>query len=144
MPRCSGGGRTNALPTAARGPNLFATASSGRLTVREIGVFNTTATAVAGAIGICTAAGTRGTGLTEVNESDSSHAILGEVSQTHTADATLTATRHFSLGAAIGSGIVFTFGDNGLVIDEGTANGVAITCPTGTAQHLDFYFVWDE
>ena len=144
MPRCSVGGRTNALPTTARGPSLFATASSGQLVVREIGVFNTTTTAVAAAIGICTAAGTVGTGLTEVNESDPTHTILGTGFQTHTADATLTATRHVSLGAAIGAGVVYTFGDNGLIIAEGTANGVAITCPTGTAQHLDFYFVWDE
>lgn len=144
MPRCSVGGRTNAIPTTVRGPSLYATASSGQLVVREIGVFNTTTSAVAVALGIATAAGTVGTGLTEVNESDPSHTILGTGFQTHTGDATLTNTRHASLGAAIGAGVVYTFGDNGLVITEGTANGVVITCPTGTAQHLDFYFVWDE
>ena len=144
MPRCSVGGRTNAVPTAARGPSLFATASSGQLVLREVGAFNTTTTAVAVSIGICTAAGTVGTGLTEVNESDPTHTILGTGFQTHTADATLTNTRHGSLGAAIGAGTVWVFGDNGLIIPEGTANGVAITCHTGTGQHLDFYFVWDE
>jgi hypothetical protein len=144
MPRCSVGGRTDALPTTLRGPSLTATAASGQLVVREIGVFNTTTTAAAIAIGICTAAGTIGTALTEVNESDPTHTILGVGSNTHTANATLTQTRHASVGAAIGSGVVYTFGDNGLIIPEGTANGVCITCPTGTAQHLDFYFVWDE
>lgn len=144
MPRCSVGGRTNALPTAARGPSLYATASSGQLVVREIGAFNTTTTPVAAAVGIATSAGTQGTGLTEVNESDPTHTILGTGFQTHTADATLTQTRYTSLGAAVGSGIVWVFGDNGLIIPEGTANGVVITCHTGTGQHLDFYFVWDE
>ena len=144
MPRCSVGNRTAAVPTAARGPSLYATASSGQLVVREIGAFNTTTTQVAVSVGIATTAGTQGTGLTEVNESDPTHAILGTGFQTHTADATLTNTRFASLGAAVGSGVVWTFGDNGLIIPEGTANGVVITCHTGTGQHLDFYFVWDE
>jgi hypothetical protein len=112
--------------------------------LREVGAFNTTTTAAAVSLGICTTTGTQGTGLTEVNESDPSHAILGTGFQTHTADATLTNTRHASIGAAIGAGVIWTFGDNGLVITEGTANGVAITAHTGTGQHLDFYFVWDE
>jgi hypothetical protein len=144
MPRCSVGGRTDVVPTALRGPSLYATASSGQLVVREIAATNTTAVAVAVALGYATAAGTVGTALTEVNESDPTHTILGTGFNTHTANATLTATRHASLGAAIGNGIVWVFGDNGLIIPEGTANGVVIICPTGTAQHLDFWFVWDE
>jgi hypothetical protein len=144
MARCSVGGRTDALPTTVRGPSLFATAASGALIVREIGAFNTTTTAVAVALGIATAAGTVGTALTEVNESDQTHTILGTGFNTHTANATLTGTRNASIGAAIGAGIIWTFGENGLQIPEGTANGVVIICQTGTAQHLDFYFVWDE
>lgn len=144
MPRCSVGGRTSAVPTSARGPSLYATASSGQLVVREIGAFNTTTTAAAVSIGIATTAGTQGAALTEVNESDPTHTILGTGFNTHTADATLTNTRHGSLGAAIGAGIVWTFGDNGLILPEATTNGVVITCHTGTGQHLDFYIVWDE
>lgn len=144
MPRCSVGGRTAAVPTAARGPSLFATASSGQLVVREIAAFNTTAVECAVSLGICTAAGTVGAGLTEVNESDPTHTILGTGFNTHTADATLTNTRFGTLGAFKGAAIIWVFGDNGLIIPEGTANGVAITCHTGTGQHLDFWFVWDE
>ena len=60
-------------------------------------------------------------------------------------DATIAAVvRQASLGAAIGSGVIWTFGENGLYRPEGTGNGVVITCPTGTAQFLDFYFVFDE
>ena len=144
MPRCSVGGRTSAVPTAARGPGLWAIATSGQLVVREIQAFNTTTTACAVSIGVATAAGTVGAALTEVCESDPTHAILGVGFNTHTVDATLTNTRWASLGAAIGAGIVWVFGDNGLIIPEGTANGVVITCHTGTGQHLDFSFVWDE
>ncbi len=144
MPRCSVGGRTAAVPTDLRGPSLYATASSGTLWVVEVQAFNTTAVACAISLGIATAAGTQGTGLTEVNEEDQTHTILGTGFQTHTANATLTNTRHASLGAAVGSGIIWTFGGRGLMIPEGTANGVVITCHTGTGQHLDFGIVWDE
>jgi hypothetical protein len=144
VPRCSVGGRTSALPTSARGPSLYAAAASGNLWVVEVGVFNTTTSAVAVSLGVCTSAGTQGAALTEVNEEDPTHTILGTGFNTHTADASLTQTRHASLGAQIGAGIIWTFGNRGLMIPEGTANGVAITLPTGTGQHLDFYFCWDE
>lgn len=145
MPRCSAGGVTSAVPTTVRGPNLYATATSGQLVVREIGAFNTTTTSCRVGVGIATAAGTRGTGLTEVCESDPTHTVLGEASLTHTADATISATtRNTQLGAAVGAGIIWTFGDNGLIIPEGATNGVVIVCPSGTGQNINFYFVWDE
>lgn len=144
MARCSVGGRTSAVPTAVRGPSLYAAAASGTLWVVEVGVSNTTDVDVAIALGVATATGTQGATLTEVNESDQAHTILGTGFNTHTADATLTNTRHATLGAAKGSGWQWTFGDRGLQIPEGAANGLVITCPTGTAQHLDFWFTWDE
>jgi hypothetical protein len=144
MARCSVGGRTAAVPTAARGPSLYATAASGALWVVEVGATNTTAVAAAVSLGVATAAGTQGAALTEANEDDPTHTILGTGFNTHTADATLTNTRHATLPAAIGGGIIWTFGGRGLLIPEGTANGLVITCHTGTGQHLDFYFVWDE
>ena len=49
-----------------------------------------------------------------------------------------------TLGAAVGSGWVWTFGDEGLQIPEGTANGIGIYIPTGTGQILDYYIFWDE
>jgi len=123
---------------------VYATASSGRLYLREVGVFNTTAVAVCVALEVATTAGTVGAGLTEVNISDPSHAILGAAFQTHTGDATVNQVRQASLGNAIGAGVIWTWGPYEFAIDEGTANGAVITCPTGTAQHLDFYFEWDE
>ena len=147
MARYSAAGRgvTN-LPTAVRGPALFASAAGGAFVVREVGVFNTTTSAVAVGLAVCTAQGTGAGGLTEYAEDDASAPAADETAFTsQSADSTVTATiRQASLGAAIGSGVIWTFGDRGLQIPEGTGNGVIINCPTGTAQFLDFYFVWDK
>lgn len=142
MPRCVVAGRTAAIPTTVRGPSLYATAGV-QPKIREIGVFNTTATAVAVAIVRASATGTQGAGLTEISLSDSAHTVIATGFQTHTADATVGApVRQAMLGAAIGSGVIFTFPH--FDIDAAATNGVVIICPTGTAQHLDFYIEWDE
>lgn len=144
MARCAVAGRTSAVPTAARGPSLYATTGV-QPKIREIGVFNTTTTACAVGVGVASATGTQGAALTEDCESDPSHTVIATAFNTHTADATITQTnRQASLGAAIGAGVIFTFGEDGLVIDNATTAGVVITCPTGTGQHLDWYIVWDE
>jgi hypothetical protein len=144
MARFAVAGRTSAVPTAARGPSLYATAAI-RPVIREIGVFNTTATSMAVAINRATTTGTQGAGLTESAEDDDVHAPVATGFNTHTADATVVApVRQASLGAAVGAGVIFTFGANGLLIDNATTAGIVITCPTGTGQHLDFYIVWEE
>ena len=145
MARCGAAGRgvTN-LPTAARGPNLFCSADGG-LRLRECGVFNTTTTGFCVGVGIATGLGTPAGALTEYCEDDPGHTVLGIGFTSHSADATVAAVvRQASVGAAIGAGVVFTFGDNGIYRPEGTGNGIVLTCPTGTAQFFDFYFVWDE
>lgn len=132
------------LPTTVRGPNLYCSADGG-IRVREVGVANTTATAVCVGLGIATALGTVAGALTEYCEDDPGHTVLGIANTSHSADATIAATtRQTTLGAAVGATIIWTFGDNGLYRPEGTGNGVVIICPTGTAQFLDFWFVWDE
>lgn len=136
--------RTSAIPTTVRGPSLYATAAV-RPRVREVGVFNTTATAVAVALVRATATGTQGAGLTEVCLTDDSNVAVATGFNTHTADATVgAAIRQGSLGASIGSGVIWTFDEPGLQLDNLTTAGVVITCPTGTAQHLDFYIEWTE
>lgn len=135
----------SAVGTAARGPSLYATAAV-RPQIKQIGVFNTTATACAVAVVRATATGTQGAALTEVCTSDSSNTIVATAFNTHTADATVgAAIRQASLGAAIGSGLIWTFDDGELIIDAAaTTAGVVITCPTGTGQILDFYISWRE
>lgn len=144
MARCSVAGRTSAVPTAARGPSLYATTGV-KPRIREIGVFNTTTTECSVAIARATATGTQGAGLTEVCQDDDSHAIIATGFNTHTADATVgSPVRQGTLGAAKGSGVVWTFGADGLVLDKATTAGIVIVCPTGTGQHLDFYIEWEE
>jgi hypothetical protein len=141
------GGRTvTNLPTATAGPGIFAGATSGKFWIREVGVFNTTTSAVAVGLAVCTATGTQAGGLTEYQTDDPSNAAPSETAFTSMSTAaTVAATiRQISLGAAIGSGFVWTFGEKEWEVPEGTANGMIINCPTGTAQHLDFYIKWEK
>lgn len=144
MPRHSVTARTSALPTLVRGPSLYAAAAAGA-SIREVGVFNTTTTEVSVGLRRWTATGTQGAGLTEAAWNLNKIGPQCTAFNTHTADATGSdEVVRAMLGAAIGSAMVWTFGDDGLCIPEGTANGVGIYLPTGTGQHLDFYFIWDE
>ena len=144
MAKCGAAGRgvTNAA-TTVRGPSLYCSADGG-LRLLEVGVFNTTTTGFAVGLGIATALGTVAGALTEYCEDDPGHTVLGIANTSHSADATIAATvRQASIGAAIGAGVIWTFPD-GLYRPEGVGNGVVLTCPTGTAQYFDFYFVWTE
>jgi len=133
------------LPTAARGPGVFAGATSGKFWVREVKVFNTTTTAVAVAVLFCTVTGTQVGGLTEVQIDDPTAPAASETAFTsQSSDSTGTPVEQASLGAAIGSGLIWTWGEKEFEIPEGTANGIIISCPTGTAQHLDFSLKWQK
>jgi hypothetical protein len=131
---------TNVLPQFS----LFAIANrTGK--VREVGIFNTTSTAFAAALARATAVGTPGTGLTESKYDGGAP----DASMTGFAGHTVAATigevlRQCSLGAAVGSGVIWTFGDTGILIPAGTANGAGVIVPTGTGQITDFHLDWDE
>jgi hypothetical protein len=124
--------------------SLFAAAGSGAR-IREVGIFNTTTTALAvGLIRFTNATGV-GAGLTEGEYDENAPPPLATGFAGHTADGgTGQVLRQASLGAAIGSGVIWTFGDSGLVIVLGTANGIGIHTPTGTGQICDYYIDWDE
>jgi len=49
-----------------------------------------------------------------------------------------------SIGAAIGAGVIWTFGDSGLRIPVGTANGIGVIAENGTGQAAQIYLVFDE
>lgn len=142
MALCSVSGRTDAVPTSTRGPSVYATTGV-KPRIRQIGVFNTTGTACAVAVVRATATGTQGTALTEVCETDDVHTVVATGFNTHTANATVGApVRQATLGAVVGSGVIFTFED--LVLDNATTAGIVVICPTGTGQHLDFWIEWEE
>lgn len=146
MARFAGGFRTagagsTTLPIAS----LFAPAAANPL-IYEVGVFNTTATAVAIALRRATALGTPGTGREELFIDDENATATATLVDTHTVAPTLTAgaVRVGSLGAAIGSGVIWTFGERGLRVPAGTGNGVCIVPLTGTGQICDVYVEWAE
>ena len=144
MARCAVATRTSAVPTALRGPSLYATAAI-RPQIRKIEVYNTTTTACAVGVVRATATGTQGAGLTEVCLSDDSRTPTATGFNTHTADATVgSPVVQASLGAGVGNGIIWTWGPGEFIVDNLTTAGVVIICPTGTGQHLDFSIEWDE
>ena len=144
MPRHSVAERSSNTVTSLRGPGIFAAAAAGA-SLREFGLFNTTANAVAVGLKRATANGGGGTALTEaawdLNKGAPQCTAVNTPTADHTgSDVLMVAT----LGAAIGAGVIWTFGDSGIVIPEGPGNGVFVYLPTGSAQVLDFYIVWDE
>jgi len=137
-------GRSTVVGTAARaGASLFAVAATGGK-VREVGVINTTSTAFAASVCRFTNATGVGAGLTEADYDPAQPAACTGFAG-HTADGAVgQCFRQASIGAAVGAGIVWTFGDSGLLIPVGTANGIGILCPTGTGQIFDYWIDWDE
>jgi hypothetical protein len=149
MARFSVSGRMTSAPTnLLPSGSLYAAATiGGRLL--EVGIFNTTATSCQVALRRLTTAGTPGAALDELphNTVVSSAAANCTGFNTHTSTGPTITNGNFRLaplGAAIGSGVIWTFGDEGIIIPLGTANGVGILCPTGTGQICDFYFEWAE
>lgn len=129
---------TSALPLVS----LYATASV-RPVVVEVGIWNTTATEVCVSLNRLTSAGTQGTGLTEVAEDSPDHTAVATGFAGHTAGPTIGGElRRATLGAAKGSGVIWTF--NGLEIPAGTGNGIGLIIPTGTGQILDYSIAWIE
>lgn len=139
----TGGAGSTTLPIAG----LMAVAGV-RPRLVEIGVFNTTTTACAVALRRVTAAGTSGSTQSVVYESDPSQTALATPKDTWTVAPTFVSgnIRVASLGAAIGSGVIWTFGGQlgGLVVPNTTGDGVVISVLTGTGQICDVSIVWDE
>lgn len=145
MARYHAGDRTDAGSTTLPLISLYAGAT-GSPKIREIGVFNTTATAVELYLVRLTTAGTQGANLVESKQNADDPAATATAVGTHTVAPTLGDDLGYRavLGAAIGSGMVWTFGDQGLVIPPGTTNGIGVLVENGNGQVLQAYIVWDE
>jgi len=146
MGRCMVGARaagagSNTLPIGS----IYSSASvNPRL--REVGIFNTTSTALTVALCRLSTTGTQGAGLTEQAADATGNAPSVSGFNTHTVAPTLVDLGYrASIGAAIGAGVIWTFGgDIGITCAVGTTNGLGIYIPNGTGQVVDFYFLWDE
>ena len=143
--RAYAAGRTaTTTPGATAGPQLTV-ANTRAFYVVEVGVFNTTTTAFAVALQRFTAGGTAGAAITEVAEDDTvtPNVVASGVNSTA---ATLAGGPYAqaSIGAAVGAGVIWTFGGKGVRVPGTASNGIMLLVPTGTGQHFDFYFVWEE
>lgn len=143
--RCYAAGRTaTTVPGATAGPQLEGSANH-PFWVVEVGIFNTTTTAFNIAMSRFSASGTPGAAITEQAE-DESFTPLTVASGVNSTAATLAGGPYVSasIGAAIGAGIIWTFGKTGLRVAGATDAGMMLYVPNGTGQHFDFYWVWDE
>lgn len=142
--KATGAGSTT-LPTMA----LHGVAGNGG-TVREIGIFNTTNTACDYKLVRLSSAGTPGATVTAPAAQLSQNLVAAApalvLAQAYTSTGpTLTDLGYrASLGAAIGAGVIWTFGSDGLQISNSTASGIGIVVENGTGQLCQIYFVWDE
>lgn len=132
---------TSALPLVS----LYGTAAVMPRIV-EIGLWNTTAVAVAVAVNRLSTTGTQGAGLTEDSDDVPVHVALATGFAGHTVGPTVgNEKKRAVLGAAVGSGVIWTWPDgNPLVVPSATTAGIGILIPTGTGQILDYSISWIE
>lgn len=123
------------LATAAVQPRL-----------REIGLFNTTATACVYEL-VQATGGTPGATVTGYDHGLGGNArtptVLAKQLWTADANTVIKTGYRLSLGAVVGSGVVLTFGDLGLTCALGATILLGLV-PVGTGQVCEVYFVWDE
>ena len=125
-------------------------ASTLRPRVWEVGVFNTTSTAVA--LRLCrlngTSAGTPGAAASATLQyvpEDTAPVAAVRGTYSSTAPTVLSdAGYRCVLGAAVGSGCIWTFGDSGICIPAVTNAALAILVENGTGQACQVYFCWSE
>ena len=115
--------------------------------VREIHVFNTTATG-GFVVSLCrlTSTGTQGAALTEnaLDATGVAASVTGFAG--HTVGPTIVELGpRKRMGNAIGDGVIWTFNnDVGVPGAVGTANGLGLYVPVGTGQVCDYTIIWDE
>ncbi len=148
MPRFAAGAKTGAGSTILPLISIFSSTTN-QVSIREIGVFNTTVTAFD--IRLCRTVngpGTVGAALTKT-PLDNPLAVPGALVFTTQTAGTVTlvdAGYRASIGAAIGAGVIWTFGAEGveLAAAAGTVNGAMVVIENGTGQAAQAYVVWDE
>ena len=118
-----------------------------RLFIREIGISNSTVTEVDVVLARFTTAGTTGTSATtrEMDEGDVV-ASVGVLKTNYSSTAPTSAELGFGcwLGAAKGSGWIWTFAPRELVVPATASNGVGALVGSGTGQVLRAYVKWEE
>ena len=144
MAKYSCGATQVGTKTASRGPTIVV--GSKNLHLIEVGIESTTAVSSQVALRRFTTAGTTGTALDEIPWEGDGQAPTAAVSQVPSTDHTLTngSIRVAHLAAAIGGGVIWTFGPEGLEVPAGSGDGFTLTLPGGSDAIINFYFDWIE
>lgn len=139
------------LLTAAGSTTLPLAALVGAATIRpriwEIGMFNTTAVAVALKLVRLTTAGTPGAAASAIAihvPEDTAPVAALRGTYTGAAPTITDAGYRCVLGAAVGAGCIWTFGDSGFVLPAVAAAGAGIVVENGTGQAIQCYWAWSE
>ncbi len=150
MARYSAGVLTTAGGTTTPLISLYSAAASVGV-LREVGLFNTTSTAVAVQLARFTTNTNAGSGLLEAPHNVRKQPALCTAQGTHSGVETVGQDLGYRavLGAAVGSAVIWTFGDDGLTIGivdtvDLVTNGIGVVIENGTGQALQAYLVWDE
>jgi hypothetical protein len=140
--------RTTGAGSATLPATSIYSLATGDLWVVEVGLTSTTTTAFQVSLARLTTAGTQGASAGTVTYEEGSANLTAKWAavQAHSGSAPTLGpeVRRASIGASIGSGVIFTFGGRGLLIPSGTANGLALICITGTFQASDCYWSVDQ
>ena len=121
--------------------------TGGRIRIVEIGVFNTTSTAVNLVLCRLSTAGTPGTAATSrLTDAADAAAAVGSLKNTYsgTAPTTTELGIGFPLPAAVGAGLVLTFPDDTLTIPATANAGIGLIVESGTGQAVRVYVRWQE
>lgn len=121
--------------------------TGGRIRITEIGVFNTTSTAVSLVLCRLSTAGTPGTAATSrLTDAADAATAVGTLRNTYSSTAPTTTDLGigFPLAAAVGTGVVLTFPDDTLTIPATANAGIGILVESGTGQACRVWFRWNE
>lgn len=147
MARMANGYRTTGAGSATLPSTSIYSLGTGDLWLVEVGITNTTVTAYEVSLARLTTAGTQGAAAGSWTSEEGVLNLTAKVAavQAHTVAPTLgPEVRRTSVGASIGSGVIFTFGGRGLLIPSGTANGLGLITINGTGQLADVYWSVDQ
>jgi hypothetical protein len=139
--------RTTGAGSATLPATSIYSLGTGDIWLVEVGLTSTTTTAFELTLARLTAAGTQGAAAGTITYEEGATNLTAKWAsvQAHSAGTPLGAeVRRVSIGASIGSGIIWTFGGRGLLVPSGTANGLGLISINGTFQASDVYWSVDQ
>jgi hypothetical protein len=138
--------RTTGVGSATLPMTSIYSLGTGDLYLVEVGVTNTSVTAFQLSLVRLTTAGTQGASAGTVYSEEGTGNFTAKFAavQAHTVAPTINEVRRASVGASVGSGVIFTFGSRALMIPSGTANGFGLIAISTAGQLMDVYWSVDQ